>query len=113
MFADELACHMGEGFAAIASFAGTMPVNVKSCEQARNVSTMHLHGVEDPIIAYCNSSEWRACDYVGAVRDIPSLVDYWSEKYDCQSKVETTREDESRFLNSDWAQDGRVEHYRI
>ena len=113
MFAYELACHMSESFAAIASFAGTMPVNIKSCEQARNVPIMHVHGFEDPIIAYSNSWEWKAWDSVGAMRGIPSLVDYWSEKYDCQSKVETIREDVSQFVYSDCAQDARVEHYRL
>jgi polyhydroxybutyrate depolymerase len=113
MFAYELACHMSESFAAIASVAGTMPLNVKLCEQSRNVPIMHVHGVEDPIIAYGNSWEWKAWDSVGAMRDIPSLVDYWSEKYDCQSKVETIGQVISHFAYSDCAQDARVEHYRL
>ena len=113
MFAYELACHMSESFAAIASVAGTMPVNVKSCEQARNVPIMHVHGVEDEIIAYGNSWEWKAWDSVGAMRDIPSLIDYWSDKYDCQSKMETVGEVLSHFAYSDCAQGVRVEHYRL
>ena len=57
MFAYELACHMSDSVAAIASVAGTMPLNVKLCEQSRNVSIMHVHGVEDSIIVYGNSWE--------------------------------------------------------
>tara|TARA_A100001388_G_scaffold34288_1_gene21936 strand:+ start:186 stop:1112 length:927 start_codon:yes stop_codon:yes gene_type:complete len=113
MFAYELACHMSESFAAIASVAGTMPVNVKSCEQARNVPIMHVHGVEDEIIAYGNSWEWKAWDSVGAMRDIPSLIAYWSDKYECQSKAETSGEAATHFAYSDCAQDARVEHYRL
>ena len=52
MFSYELACQMSGRFAAIASFAGTMPVSPKSCDPERNVPIMHIHGVEDPIIAY-------------------------------------------------------------
>ncbi len=113
MFAYELACHMSESFAAIASVAGTMPVNVKSCDQARNVPIMHVHGVEDEIIAYGNTWEWKAWDSVGAMRDIPSLIGYWSEKYDCQSKAETSGEAATHFAYSDCAQNARVEHYRL
>ena len=113
MFAYELACHMSESFAAIASFAGTMPVNVKSCDQARNVPIMHVHGVEDEIIAYGNTWEWKAWASVGAMRDIPSLIGYWSEKYDCQSKAETSGEAATHFAYSDCAQNARVEHYRL
>ena len=113
MFAYELACHMSDSFAAIASVAGTMPLNVKLCEHSRNVPIMHVHGVEDPIIAYDKSWEWKAWDSVGAMRDIPSLIEYWSEKYHCQSTVETIGEVTSHFAYSDCAQDARVEHYRL
>ena len=113
MFAYELACHMSESFAAIASVAGTMPVKVKSCDQARNAPIMHVHGVEDEIIAYGNSWQWKAWDSVGAMRDIPSLIGYWSEKYDCQSKADTSGEAATHFAYSDCAQNARVEHYRL
>ena len=113
MFAYELACHMSDSFAAIASVAGTMPVAVKSCVQTRNVPILHVHGVEDPIIAYGNRWEWKAWDSVGAMRDVPSLIDYWSDKYDCQSKMETVGEVLSHFAYSDCAQGVRVEHYRL
>ena len=104
---------MSNSFASIASVAGTMPLNVKFCEQPWSVPFMHVHGVEDPIIAYGNSWEWKAWDSVGAMRDIPSLVNYWSEKYDCQSEVETNREVISHFAYSDCAEGARVEHYRL
>ena len=46
MFSYELACQMSDRIAAIASFAGTMPVDPKSCDPGRNVPIMHIHGVE-------------------------------------------------------------------
>ena len=113
MFAYELACYMSESFAAIAPVAGAMPVEVKSCDQARNLPIMYVHGVEDEIIAYGNSWEWKAWDSVGAMRDIPSLIAYWSEQYDCQSKADTSGKAATHCAYSDCAQNARVEHYRL
>lgn len=113
MFAYELACQMSTRFAAVASFAGTMPVNVKSCNPERNIPMMHVHGVNDPIIAYNNSWDWKAWDSVGTMRAIPDLVRYWRDKYNCQSEAETSSEAVTHFVYSDCDQDSRVEHYRL
>jgi polyhydroxybutyrate depolymerase len=113
MFSYELACQMSTRFAAIASFAGTMPVAPKSCDPERNIPIMHVHGVEDPIIAYANTWDWKAWDSVGTMRDIPGLVQYWTDKYNCQNKNETSSESVTHFVYDACDQDSRIEHYRL
>jgi len=113
MFSYELACQMSTRFAAIASFAGTMPVAPKSCEPERNVPIMHIHGVEDGIIAYNNTWDWKSWDLVGTMRDIPSLVQYWGEKYNCQNKSEMESDTSAHIVYDSCDQDSRVEHHRI
>ena len=113
MFSYELACQMSERFAAIASFAGTMPVSPKSCDPERNVPIMHIHGVEDPIIAYEHTWDWKAWDSVGTMRDIPSLVQFWRARYNCQDESRTESEGETHFVYDMCEQGARVEHYRL
>ena len=113
MFSYELACQMSDRIAAIASFAGTMPVDPKSCDPGRNVPIMHIHGVDDPIIAYSNSWDWKAWDSVGTMQDIPSLVQYWADKYGCQEKSETESDTAAHIVHSMCEQEARVEHYRL
>jgi len=113
MFSYELACQMSTRFAAIASFAGTMPVAAKSCEPERNVPIMHIHGVEDPIIAYSNTWDWKSWDSVGTMRDIPSLVQYWEDKYNCQNMSETESDTSTHIVHDQCDQDARFEHHRI
>jgi polyhydroxybutyrate depolymerase len=113
MFSYELACQMSTRFAAIASFAGTMPVAPKSCNPERNIPIMHIHGVEDPIIAYANTWDWKSWDSVGTMQDIPSLVQYWQEKYNCQNANETSNEAVAHFVYDACDQDSRIEHYRL
>ena len=81
MFSYELACQMSTRFTAIASHAGSMPINPRDCTPTRNVPIMHLHGVEDPIIAYSNTWDWKAWPTVGTMQDIPGLINYWTGKY--------------------------------
>ena len=113
MFSYELACQMSGRFAAIASFAGTMPVSPKSCDPERNVPIMHIHGVEDPIISYKNRWDWKAWDSVGTMQDIPSLVQFWRDRYNCRDERRTESEGETHFVYDMCEQGARVEHYRL
>ena len=113
MFSYELACQMSTRFAAIASFAGTMPVSPKSCEPQRNVPIMHIHGVQDPIIAYGNTWDWKRWDSVGTMQDIPSLVQFWRDRYKCQNENETESESSRHIVHDSCDQNARVEHYRL
>ena len=56
MYTYDVACHLNHRFAAIASFAGTMPVNPNSCVLEDNVPIMHIHAQNDFLISYHN--EW-------------------------------------------------------
>ena len=113
MFSYELACQMSGRFAAIASFAGTMPVSPKSCDPERNVPLMHIHGVKDPIISYQHAWDWKSWDSVGTMRDVPSLVEFWRDRYNCQSEDQTESEGEVHFVHDACEQGARVEHYRL
>ena len=113
MFTYELACHLSSRFAAIASFAGTMPVSPNSCVQEENVPIMHIHGLNDPIIAYGNTWDWKSWDSVGTMKDIPSLVQFWAEKYNCQNESQTESADSLHIFHDQCDQDVRVEHYRV
>lgn len=113
MFTYELACHLNARFAAIASFAGTMPVAPNSCALVENVPILHIHGRDDPIIAYDREWDWKAWDSVGTMRDIPSLVRFWSEQYGCQNESETQSDSVLHIVHDACAGDVRVEHYRL
>ena len=77
MFSYEIACQMSDRFAAIASYAGTMPVSPEACNPQRFAPVMHIHGTDDGIISYNNTCGWKSWDEVGTMMDIPSLVSYW------------------------------------
>lgn len=113
MFTYELACHLNTRFAAIASLAGTMPVTPNSCALVENVSIMHIHGQDDSIISYDNEWEWKAWDSVGTMRDIPSLVRFWSEQYGCQNERETQSDSALHIVHDACDEGVRVEHYRL
>ena len=59
MFTYEIACQLNHRFAATASFAGTMPVNPESCDLARGIGILHIHGKLDYIIYYHQDWEWK------------------------------------------------------
>ena len=113
MFSYEFACQMSNQFAALASFAGTMPVNPTTCEPQRFAPIMHIHGTDDSIIAYGNEWGWKRWPQVGDMRDIPSLLSYWREKYQCTDEQENAGANATQFVYGSCAQNARVEHYRI
>ena len=113
MFAYEIACQMSETFSAIASFAGTMPVQPKACDPEQNISIMHIHGTDDPIIQYDKSWQWKAWDSVGAMQDVASLIEYWIEKFNCGNSDQTEIESTLHKTYFDCEQGAKVEHYAL
>ena len=113
MFSYELACQMSERFRAIASFAGSMPVSPKSCDPERNVPLMHIHGVKDRIISYEHAWDWKNWDSVGTMRDVPSLVRFWRDRYACQDERRAESDGEVHLVYDSCEQGARVEHYRL
>jgi len=113
MFSYEIACGHTRRFAAIASYAGSMPITPKSCEPARNIPLMHIHGVQDSIIAYETSWDWKSWGSVGKMHDIPALVQYWGEKYKCKNRTESESNTSAHILYDSCDQNAAVELHRI
>tara|TARA_B110000238_G_scaffold193104_1_gene229151 strand:+ start:1262 stop:2086 length:825 start_codon:yes stop_codon:yes gene_type:complete len=113
MFSYELACQMSDRFAAIASYAGTMPVIAKSCAPSRNVPLMHIHALGDGIIAYDRMWNWKAWDSVGRMHDVPGLLNYWKERYQCQNSQQSETETLIHIVYDQCDQRARIEHYGI
>jgi polyhydroxybutyrate depolymerase len=113
MFTYELACHLNDRFAAIASFAGTMPLEPASCVLNDTVPIMHLHSGNDPIIPYSEPWDWKNWPQVGRMWDIPGLVGDWIERYNCQT-TNQTETSSSLHIVADSCDGGvRVEHHRL
>jgi polyhydroxybutyrate depolymerase len=114
MFNYELACHMNDRFAAIASVAGTMPVDPNACDIIDPVPILHVHGRRDSIISYTDEWDWKEWDPVGTMRDIPGLIDYWGERYGCSSESSTELDDSLYVVMDDCDNpDVRVEHHMV
>lgn len=113
MFVYELACHMSDRIAAVASYAGTMPVNPDSCGQVNPVPILHVHGKQDNVIAYDVEWDWKAWDAVGTMRDIPGLVTFWAEKYSCTEETDTTTGTVQHIIHSGCDDNSRIEHYGL
>ena len=113
MFTYELACHASDRFAAIASHAGTMPVSPNSCEPDPNVAVMHIHGRDDWIISYDDTWDWKSWDEVGTMMNIPGLVAYWSDKYNCQGSGQSTAGSSTHQVHESCDDGVRVEHHAL
>jgi len=113
MFAYEVACQLADRFAAIASFAGTMPLSPANCAPARFVPILHVHGDADGIIAYNNTWQWKSWDEVGTMMDIRSLLHFWKTKYACQGNRESSSPTTEYTVHDACKQNATVEHYRL
>ena len=113
MFSYELACQMSDRFAAIASYAGTMPVNPTNCNPERFAPIMHIHSTDDSIISYTDQWDWKAWPAVGPMRNIPSLLSYWQDKYTCTEENQMTSSSSEHVVYSNCAQGTQFEHHRL
>ncbi len=114
MFSYELACQMSNRITAIGSLAGSMPVLPSSCNPSRNVPILHIHGVLDEIIPYESQWDWKAWNSVGTMSDIPGLVDFWSNLYNCTLQSTSTINASIELdVREGCSGAARVEHYRI
>ena len=117
MYTYEIACQLSDRFAAVASFAGTMPVNPETCDMEGDMAVLHIHGKLDYIIDYDEDWEWKdgEMEGVGTMSNIPGMIDYWAQKLNCQ-KDDThshlfSGDEVEHIVHSDCNGDGRVEHY--
>ena len=92
MFTYEIACQLNSKFAAVASFAGTMPVSPETCNLYGSMGVMHIHGKLDLIIDYDEDWDWKDGEHegVGTMSNIPGMIDYWADKSNCQEENSTT-----------------------
>ena len=74
---------------------------------------MHIHGVNDPIIAYNNTWDWKNWDSVGTMMDIPSLILYWKDKYNCQTLDVDEVGANRHVVYSECDDNLHVEHHRL
>ena len=115
MFTYEIACQLNHRFAATASFAGTMPVNPESCDLARGIGILHIHGKLDYIIYYHQDWEWKDGEHegVGTMSEVPNLIDYWAAKSSCQAISVETSLTEEHIIHNDCMDDAIIEHYGL
>ena len=115
MFTYEIACQINHRFAAVASFAGTMPVSPESCDLSSGIGVMHIHGKLDYIIYYHSDWEWKEGEHegVGTMSEVPALIDYWADKSDCQATSEESSLFVEHIIHNDCMDDIRIEHYGL
>ena len=95
MFTYELACHLSDRVAAIASFAGTMPVNPNSCEISRGFPVMHITAMMIRLLIYAGPWDWKAWDSVGTMHGIQAWSSIGQARMPVrpQSKMRSVRRD--------------------
>ena len=119
MFTYEVACQLNHRFAAVASFAGTMPVSPETCDLSGSMAVMHIHGKLDYIIDYDDDWDWKDGEHegVGTMSNIPGMIDYWAEKSNCQTDNTHSHlfggDDVEHIVHSDCSGDVRIEHYGL
>ena len=117
MFTYEIACQLNHRFAAVASFAGTMPVNPETCDLTGSIAVMHIHGKLDYIIDYDEDWDWKEGEHdgVGTMSNIPGMIDFWAQNSNCQSENTHSHlfggDDVEHIVHTDCDGDVRIEHY--
>ena len=117
MFTYEIACQLNHRFAAVASFAGTMPVNPETCDLTGSMAVMHIHGKLDYIIDYDEDWDWKEGEHdgVGTMSNIPGMIDFWAQNSNCQSENTHSHlfggDDVEHIVHTDCDGDVRIEHY--
>tara|TARA_B100000459_G_scaffold132669_1_gene87571 strand:- start:182 stop:1189 length:1008 start_codon:yes stop_codon:yes gene_type:complete len=113
MYTYEIACQLNTRFAAVASFAGTMPVSPESCDLDGRIAVMHIHGKLDFFISYHNDWDWKDGEHegVGTMSNVPGLIDYWAEKSDCQNSYSHYHFEVEHIVHNECDGDIRVEHF--
>lgn len=117
MYTYEIACQLNDRFAAVASFAGTMPISPESCDMTGDMAVLHIHGKLDYIIDYDEDWDWKdgEMDGVGTMSNVPGMIDYWAQKLNCQNDNTHSHlfngDDVEHIVHSDCTGGARVEHY--
>ncbi len=115
MFTYEIACQLNHRFAAVASFAGTMPVEPETCDLNGGISVMHIHGKLDYIIDYDDDWDWKDGEHegVGTMSSVPGMIDSWAARAVCQNSETEADFFLEHISHSECFGDTRIEHYGI
>lgn len=115
MFTYEVACQLNHRFAAVASFAGTMPVSPETCEMKGNMGVMHIHGKLDYIIDYDDDWEWKDGEHegVGTMSSVPGMIDAWGERGSCANEEVEADFFLEHITHTGCLGDTRIEHYGL
>ena len=113
MYTYEIACQLNHRFAAVASFAGTMPVDPETCELVGGMGVLHIHGKLDYIIDYDDDWDWKDGEHegVGTMSSVPGMIDAWSMRANCGSSETDADFFLEHITHSDCFGGARVEHY--
>ena len=115
MFTYEVACQLNHQFAAVASFAGTMPVAPESCNLNGNMAVLHIHGKLDYIIDYDDDWDWKDGEHegVGTMSSVPGMISAWSERANCASDDVSSDLFVEHITHTGCLGDTRIEHYGL
>ena len=115
MYTYEIACQLNHRFAAVASFAGTMPVDPETCDLIGNMGILHIHGKLDYIIDYDDDWDWKDGEHegVGTMSNVPGMVQAWSMRANCLSSDTDADLFLEHIIHNECFGEVRVEHYGI
>ena len=115
MYTYEIACQLNHRFAAVASFAGTMPVQPETCDLEGSIAVMHIHGKLDYIIDYDDDWDWKDGEHtdVGTMSSVPGMIDSWAERANCASSDTEADFFLEHITHEGCFGDARIEHYGI
>lgn len=115
MYTYEIACQLNHRFAAVASFAGTMPVAPETCDLEGHMAVMHIHGKLDYIIDYDDDWDWKDGEHenVGTMSSVPGMIDSWAIRANCESSDTEADLSLEHIVHDGCLGDTRVEHYGL
>tara|TARA_B100000575_G_scaffold294485_1_gene310748 strand:- start:3666 stop:4574 length:909 start_codon:yes stop_codon:yes gene_type:complete len=113
MYTYEIACQLNHRFAAVASFAGTMPVGPETCDLIGNMGILHIHGKLDYIIDYDDDWDWKDGEHegVGTMSNVPGMIEAWSMRANCLSSDTDADLFLEHITHNECFGEVRVEHY--
>ncbi len=115
MYTYEIACQLNHRFAAVASFAGTMPIDPETCDLVGSMAVMHIHGKLDYIIDYDDDWDWKDGEHegVGTMSSVPGMIDSWALRANCESDEVNADFTLEHIIHDGCFGETRIEHYGL
>lgn len=84
MMAYRLACETPERFAAVASVAGSLPVNIaEDCEPSTTIPIIAFNGTSDGIVPWNGGTIELNGENMGSVLSVPDTISHWLDVNKC------------------------------